>query len=155
MEHLVEGHLGSYYISDNDPEFIEQYCETCGDSDTILTSWNPEEENARVNALLRYFMANNMNTKEDIYNKVSFFSEWFNDDIIISLLNEIEDNNENVFNIVFSLYKNKNITEKEFDTIIHISNFEEERQRKMVKYFENSMFTINDKTGEKVLKKKI
>lgn len=152
MEHLVEGHLGSYYISDDDPEFIEQYCETCGDSDTILISWNQEEENARVNALLRYFMANNMNTREDIYSKVSLLSEWGDGAIITLLLNEIKYNNEEVFNIVFSLYENKDITKKEFDTIIHISDFEEERQRKMVKYFEKS---IDDKTGEKVLKKKI
>ena len=27
LEHLVEGHLGGYYISDSDPEVIEEYCE--------------------------------------------------------------------------------------------------------------------------------
>lgn len=159
MEHLVEGHVnGNYYISNSDPKLIETYCETCGDSDTILTSWNPEEKNARLNALLRFFIADILNTKEDISNSVSqngFMWQWDGNDIVTSLLNDIEYNNEKVFNIVFSLFENKIITEKEFDIIMHISDFEKERQIKMVKYFEKSMFDIDDKTGEKVLKKKL
>ena len=47
MEYLVEGHYGSYYISDTDPNIIEQQCEQCEDSDTILTSWNPDEKNEK------------------------------------------------------------------------------------------------------------
>ncbi len=158
-EHLVEGHEnGNYYISNSDPKLIEAYCEICGDSDTILASWNPEEKNSRLNALLRFFMAGNMNTKDDIYNRVSQNSsmwQWYGNDIITSLLDDIEDNNEIVFDIVFSLFENKFITEKEFDIIMHISDFEKERQIKMVKYFEKAMFDVDDKTGEKVLKKKI
>ena len=99
-----------------------------------------------------------MNTKEDISNSVSqngFMWQWDGNDIVTSLLNDIEYNNEKVFNIVFSLFENKIITEKEFDIIMHISDFEKERQIKMVKYFEKSMFDIDDKTGEKVLKKKL
>ena len=159
MEHLVEGHEnGNYYISNSDPKLIEAYCEICGDSDTVLASWNPEEKNARLNALLRFFIADILNTKEDIYNSVSqkgFMWQWDGNDIFTSLLDDIEDNNEKVFNIVFSLFENGIITEKEFDIIMHISDFEKERQIKMAKYFEKSMFTIDDKTGEKVLKKKI
>lgn len=159
MEHLVEGHeSGNYYISNDDPKLIEAYCETCGDSDTILTSWNPEEKNARVNALLRFFMADVLNTKKDIYNRVSlnsFMWQWDGNDIVISLLDDIEDNSEKVFDLAFSLFENKFITEKEFDVIMHIFNFEEDRQIKMVKYFEESIFDIDDKTGKKVLKKKI
>lgn len=40
MEHLVESHLGGYYVSDLDPEQITAYCESCGDSDWILLSWD-------------------------------------------------------------------------------------------------------------------
>ena len=32
----VEGHLGRNYFADMDDEFIEQHCEQCGDSDTVL-----------------------------------------------------------------------------------------------------------------------
>ena len=38
MEHLVESHLGGYYISNSDPEIIEAYCDQCGDSDRIILS---------------------------------------------------------------------------------------------------------------------
>ena len=38
---------------------------------------------------------------------------------------------------------------------MHIADFEEERQIKMVKYYEKSMFDIDDKTGEKVLRKSL
>lgn len=40
MEHLVESHLGGYYVSDLDPEQITAYCESCGDSDWILLYWD-------------------------------------------------------------------------------------------------------------------
>ena len=66
LEHLVQSHLGGHYITDGEPEFIEAYCETCGDSDEILTSWENSEKDSRVNALLRYFMIGNLNLKEDL-----------------------------------------------------------------------------------------
>lgn len=157
LEHLVEGHVnGSYYVSNRDPKVIEAYCETCGDSDEILTSWNPDEKNARLNALLKLLMADNLNTREDIYNSAlqnSFICQWYGNDIITSLLNDVEDNNDKVFDIASSLLENKIITEKEFDVIMHISDSEKDRQIKMIKYFEKSMFTVDNKTGEKVLKK--
>ena len=159
MEYLVEGHeTGEYYISNIDPKLIEAYCETCDDSDTILVSWNPKENNARLNALVKFFMADTLNTKEDIYNYVlenSFMWQWFDNDIITSLIDDIEDNHEKVFDNAYSLYENKNITEKEFDIIMHILKLETERQIKMVKYFEEILFTIDNKTGGKVLKNKI
>lgn len=52
MEHLVESHLGGYYVSDLDPERITAYCETCGDSDWILLSW---EEGHMMEKLTEYF----------------------------------------------------------------------------------------------------
>ena len=52
MEHLVQSHLGGYYISDNDPKFIERFCEQCGDSDWIIISW---KKGNKMNALLDHF----------------------------------------------------------------------------------------------------
>lgn len=52
MEHLVESHMGGYYISNMDPDIIEAYCEECGDHDRILVSW---EEDMREEALINYF----------------------------------------------------------------------------------------------------
>ena len=66
MEHLVEGHLGGYYISDDDPEIIESYCEQCGDSDRIILSW---EKGNKMETLFDYFMDIKM-TKEKIENNL-------------------------------------------------------------------------------------
>lgn len=60
--HLVESHLGGYYISKREPEDIEEFCETCGDNDWILFSF---EEEKKQEAFLEYFQ-NRMMTEEDI-----------------------------------------------------------------------------------------
>ena len=102
-------------------------------------------------------MSKNLNTRKDINNwalQNNFMCQWFSNDIITSLLDDIEDNNEEVFDIAFGLYESKSITEKEFDIIMYISDFEKERQIKMIRYFEESMFTIDDTTERKVLKLK-
>ena len=52
MEYLVKSHLGGYYISDLDPVDIEAYCEQCGDSDTIILSF---EEGMLNESLNKYF----------------------------------------------------------------------------------------------------
>ena len=52
MEHLVESHLGGYYVSNSDPEVITAYCESCGDSDWIILSW---EEEQKMESFLQYF----------------------------------------------------------------------------------------------------
>ena len=52
MEYLVESHLGGYYVSNLDPEVITAYCESCGDSDWILLSW---EKGHMMETLIQYF----------------------------------------------------------------------------------------------------
>ncbi len=60
MEHLVESHLGGYYVSDLDPEQITAYCETCGDSDWIVLSW---EKGHMIEKLSQYFSELKYSTK--------------------------------------------------------------------------------------------
>lgn len=62
QQHLVESHLGGYYISVREKEDIEEFCETCGDNDWILFSF---EEEKKQEAFLEYFQ-NRMMTEEDI-----------------------------------------------------------------------------------------
>ncbi len=159
LEHLVKEHENdSYYISNKDPKFIEAYCETCGDSDTILASWNPLEKNAKLNALLRFLMERIINTREDIYNRAieyEHYSRWYQEDIVSLLLFDISMNADNIYNMVSDLLDHNAITKNEFDAIMNISNFEEDRQIKMIKYFEKRMFMIDDELGIKVLKKEI
>lgn len=52
MEHLVEGHLGGYWIDSRDIEDIEEYCDECGDYDRVLLSW---QEGHMMEALTNYF----------------------------------------------------------------------------------------------------
>ena len=154
MEHLVESHLGGYYISDGDPEFIEMYCETCGDYDKIVTSWYPEEENGRINALLNYFMMNVMNSREDIDLKVDEYTDCSIEtkEIIPFILNDIEYNRDQVDTIVSDLFESHDINEEEYRKIMHISEFEEDRQIKMINHFKKDMFTKDESGKVKVLK---
>ncbi len=155
-EYLVRSHLGGYYISGGDPEFIEQYCEQCGDYDMILTSWNSEEENAKLNALLRYFVGSVINTKEDLDERVEAYSELEDmekKEIIPAILYDIEADNEDICNTINSLYETKDISEQERDRIVHIANFNKERQINMVHKFASSYFSKDEKGNVKVLKK--
>ena len=155
MEHLVESHMGGYYISNKDADLIESYCEECNDADTILTSWNTEDKNGRVNALLKFFLMDNIKTKQDLYNRAleNLADSYFHGiDLVYSLLNEIGCNIEEAYNIASELYEKNSLSEEEFNRIIYILNLEEERQINMVKYFEDEMFTIDSDTGLRVLK---
>ena len=151
-EYLVEGHLGGYYISNSDPEIIEAYCETCGDSDRILTSWDYEVDNARLNALLSYFLENVINDREALKKKIESFYHYTTDlsEIIDELLYYIEFDTEGICNVVTALYEDKEIDEIEKDKIITISNMEKDRQFKMIKLFLKSH--IDSKEDDKVMK---
>ena len=65
MEHLVEGHMGGYWIDNRDPEDITAYCEQCGDYDRILLSW---QEGKMLEVLTSYF-SEAKTTKEIIKRK--------------------------------------------------------------------------------------
>ena len=155
QEHLVQSHLGGHYISDGDPEFIEAYCETCGDYDMILTSWDDQEENAKLNALLRYFINSRLNTKKDLDEKVEEYDDYCEDkkDIIMNIIDDIEFDNEETSSIVSYLYEDKSISEEELNRILQISNFNKERQIKMVKHFAKTYFSKDKDGNVKVLKK--
>ena len=64
MEHLVESHLGGYYVSSSSPDIIEAYCDECGDHDYIFLSW---KEGQKYNVLKKYFSDINID-KEKIEN---------------------------------------------------------------------------------------
>ena len=154
MEHLVESHLGGYYISNSDPEYIEQYCEACGDSDRIITSWDPYEEKGRLNGLLKHFMIDVLNSKKDIDNRVELISDDITEkeEIIQALLNDINYNKEEIETILYNLFEYREISEEEYKKILQISNFEEDRQIKMIRHFEDSIPSKEDKEKQKILK---
>ena len=103
MEHLVESHMGGFYISSDEPEFIEEYCSECGDSDFIMYSW-PEGE--MTNSLKEYFSVINMTNEEIEYYK----SEGATRLDLIEMA--IDSYNEDKY-IVQELYEFNYITKKE------------------------------------------
>lgn len=49
--YVVESHLGGTYLSDAEPEVIEEVCSSCGDSDWIIGSFESGDEDSAVVAL--------------------------------------------------------------------------------------------------------
>lgn len=85
MEHLVESHVGGFYISDQDPSIIEAYCEQCGDYDRILLSY---EEDQKLEALKNYFS----NVKKGLEQLEKIKSQSIDrEEIIISLMWDFDD----------------------------------------------------------------
>lgn len=102
MEHLVEGHLGGYYISNQDPEIITEYCDTCGDSDWILCSW---QEGQMIPALIGFFSRIEMERK----NIEGFKNEGSEKiDIIDIALSEFDKNNYILLSLAEDNYLNSN-----------------------------------------------
>ena len=85
MEHLVESHVGGFYISDQNPSVIEEYCEQCGDYDRILLSY---EEGHKIEALKDYFS----NVKQSLEQLEKIKSNDIDrEEIIISLVWDFDD----------------------------------------------------------------
>ena len=156
-EHLVQSHLGGYYISDMEPEIIERYCETCGDYDLIMTSWNEFEENARLNALLKYFISNSLNTKKDLDRRIYEYSDCSltNKEIINNIVDDIKYSSEEINNIITALFDDHDINEEEYKRISYVSKINEARQIKMVNHFAKSYDSSPPKVLQLNPKKKL
>lgn len=44
MKYLYEGHMGCYYWTQEEREYEDLYCETCGDCDFFLGTFETVEE---------------------------------------------------------------------------------------------------------------
>lgn len=98
MEHLVEGHMGGYWIDTRDIKDIEEYCEECGDFDRVILSW---QEGHMMESLKEFYSCdrfskdfiewhyNNGTTRPEIIEIILYSYE--EDKIILSSL--LEDNN--------------------------------------------------------------
>ena len=122
MEYLVESHLGGYYISDLDPEVITAYCESCGDSDYILLSW---EEGHMMDALLKYF--------EEITHPIDNIKSYLNvgvtkKDFIDKILCESFDNRI----IIDTLFEQKYINDDEYKNLLEVNHQTHKNQISLV-----------------------
>ncbi len=123
MEHLVESHLGGFYISNNDPEFITETCEECGDSDTILLSW---EEGHGKEALKEFFSElkrNNEIIKRDYKKGIS------KQEIVQMIHYSYEDDR----NLISGLFEYNIITEGDLRRLNKLNRRAEKKQLELVR----------------------
>ncbi len=100
MEYLVESHMGGYYISNQDPKKITEFCEQFGDSDWIVLSWN---EGHMMDALTDFFSSIKFNKEEiDIDRNAGITKQEAIDHVIY-----LYDNDKSLINC---LYDDKNIS---------------------------------------------
>ena len=127
--YLVESHRGGYYISNQSPEIIEAPCETCGDYDEILLTYDKDN---KFDAFSVYFSSlketNNdiikryMNgmSKQEIIDSIKYNYD-YDRNIIMSLLESGIITNEEKR----TLFKKVHIAEKEQFQLLKTINFDQ------------------------------
>lgn len=123
MEHLVESHLGGYYITNMEPEVIEEYCEECGDHDRILISW---EEGMRESTLKSFFSEVKISA-ERIKEQYRFGST---EEEVIEEITNLYDSDRELIN---DLSKYGDITEEEKISLLRIIALAEKKQLEVFK----------------------
>lgn len=66
MAYIVEGHLGTWYLSNENIRDIERVCEQCGDWDTVVGQVNLHEPNAAEILLDAYASYQILPEEEDL-----------------------------------------------------------------------------------------
>jgi hypothetical protein len=114
-EYLVRSHLGGFYISDGEPEYIEMYCETCGDYDQIEASWNSEDENGKIKALSDYLSIESIKSIEDLNNRIFIFDDDTinKKEIYENIIDEVFFNYESSYELINYLHEDGYINSKE------------------------------------------
>lgn len=110
MEHLVEGHLGGYWIDDRDYEEITAYCEASGDYDRVLLSW---QEGQMIESLKKYFSSLK-------YSKENIEDEYKNEVTKTDLIEMLVCYYDNDKIIVTSLSCDNSITPEETKELLRI-----------------------------------
>ena len=137
MEYLVESHLGGYYVSDLNPKVITSYCESCGDSDWILLSW---EKGHMMEALIQYFSGLKHSTKSIEKDRQAGITK---QEAIESVLYEYSSDNKS---IIETLYEERIISEDEYKQLLKESLQAQKSQIALV-------CEVYPKEARKILKK--
>ena len=150
-EYLVMSHLGGYYISSSEPEFIEAYCETCGDRDQIVASWDSEVKNAKVNALSDYFAYESIKSKENLEELITYENEISKVDIIEDIIDyTISNSYSNEENIKY-LYEDGNLSDLEFKELLKRNK--EDLKNQLIIIRDKLRFYITDESAIKMVNK--
>lgn len=146
MEHLVKGHLGGFWIDNRDPMDIEEYCEDCGDYDSIITSW---QEGHMIEGLTEFF-SNIKTTRENI--ECHFKENTPKTELIDSTLYDYEDDR-----ILLSyLFEDNSITKEQYDELKQIIKNAQKQQIAMIlDVYANKTSEYNRLIVPKKIKKQI
>ncbi len=124
MEHLVESHMGGYYISSLPRDIIEKECEECYDRDTIVASWTKGDEIDRYYSLVNYFSNGQLKTKEDIENALSLLD--YEDSTLVekfeSIINDIVERYDYTLETLYDLVCDGYISCLEYEDLCHMAN---------------------------------
>lgn len=139
MEYLVESHLGGYYISDLERSEIEVYCEQCGDSDTILLSF---EDGMLKEALSEYLSKSALNEKEI---KSDYESGILKDEMVEDLIFDFDCDR----NMIYCLHELSIISNEEKDELLKQINISQKRQLELLKIIIKKLEISNIKVLKK------
>lgn len=153
-EYLVISHLGGYYISSSEPEFIEAYCETCGDSDQIVASWNSEVKNAKVNALSDYFTCESIKSKEKLEELITGYEDEIpKGNIIEDIIDYTISNSYSNEEIIKYLYEDGNLSDLELKALLKKNKEDLKNQLIIIK--NNLHFYITNKSAIEMVNKSL
>lgn len=154
--YFVEGHLGSYYISGNDRESIEEYCEQCGDYDMVLFSFDDEEKDEPFKSFASYFTESMILSKKRISYLVNSYNE--SGVTVREAIGSIKDNvvfdTDNNKDIIKSLLDDGYIDKKTYDKLIKFLNEAMTKQLKFIDEFDCSKVNFKKEKAKAKRKKK-
>lgn len=137
MEHFVEAHEGEvgYYISNLDEEDITTWCETCGDRDRIIFSFDENEKKEPFRSLFKYCIRNMIFSRQKMNEQLQLFDAHLTgeieaaDEILYAIECEVECN----LNIMQELLENNSLTTSQYEKIVKYTKLMLERE---YNYFE-------------------
>lgn len=101
--YIVEGHLGGMYLSQEDPEVIQEFCEQCGDCDWIVGEFDSEDSAENIADIATFCYVDywvHLPMKEDVKDypytlpeleeMIETVEEAFSEDALRSWFNEME-----------------------------------------------------------------
>jgi len=119
-EHFVESHLGGYYFSKGDREIIEDYREECGDSDSVLFTYDDEDKSEPYSSLVYYFMKDLVLSREKLEEKLYAYDAYGRGlkEALKDIKCDIVYNIDETKDIFKFLLDNKDIDQKTYNRLI-------------------------------------
>ena len=150
--HFVESHLEGYYFSSQDEEFIEEYCEECGDNDRVLFTYDDEDKDEPVKSLINYFTLNKIKSKEDLERVLTGYDAnktGIGETIGTIKMDMLYDLDNNKY-IIASLLEYNEISEEEYQKIINALDVSFVNQMAFLNCFDyKSLDMVKNKTRKR------